>query len=103
MIHSLAMRLYRSAATQAEVVGQALTGLRPSPMRRAGCGLGCGLVWVKGLRPTTKRCHYVPVHGPLSAVRWPLRAESSGRSIPMTLPRSAADVLAGHVLFEVEV
>jgi hypothetical protein len=77
---------------------QALTGLRPSPTRRAGCGL----MWVKGLRPATKRCHDVPVHGPLAAVRWPLRAESSGRSIPMTLPGSAAAVLAGHVLFEIE-
>jgi hypothetical protein len=32
----------------------------------------------------------------------PLRAKSSGRSLVMTLPRSAADVLAGHVLFEIE-
>ena len=31
-----------------------------------------------------------------------MRAESSGRSLVMTLPRSAADVLAGHVLFEIE-
>jgi hypothetical protein len=31
---------------------------------------------VKEPRPATKRCHDVPVHGPLAAVRWPLRAES---------------------------
>jgi len=31
-----------------------------------------------------------------------LRAESSGRRLLMTLPRSAADVLAAHVLFELE-
>lgn len=76
-----------------------LTGLCPSPTRRAGDWPGR----VKGgsgrrrngatMRPFMDRSQ---------RLGGPLRAESSGRSPVMTLPRSAADVLAGHVLFEIE-
>src|SRR6266702_2878533 len=47
-----------------------------------------------------KAVHNVTVHSPLAAVGWPLPAEPQPESI-MTLPRTAAQVLSGHVRLEI--
>jgi hypothetical protein len=47
-----------------------------------------------------KAVHNVTVHSPLAAVGWPLPAEPQPEPI-MTLPRTAAQVLSGHVTLEV--
>jgi hypothetical protein len=59
---------------------------------RAGVG--------KELRPGLKAVHNVTVHSPLAAVGWPLPAEPQPEPI-MTLPRTAAQVLSGHVTLEI--
>ena len=44
-----------------------------------------------------------PFMNRMQRLGWPAwRAESSGRSLPMTLPRTVADVLSDHVVFEIE-
>jgi hypothetical protein len=75
-----------------------LTGLHPSPTRHAVAGLG-GRAPVDGMETVTG----VPVRcmKPLVAV-W-LACEAPVRPEPsMTVARSVADVLADHVVFEVE-
>src|SRR5271166_5215998 len=47
-----------------------------------------------------KAVHNVTVHSPLAAVGWPLPAEPQPEPM-MTLPRTAAQVLSGHVRLEV--
>jgi hypothetical protein len=52
------------------------------------------------LRLGLKAVHNGAVHSPLAAVGWPLPAEPQPEPI-MTLPRTAAQVLSGHVTLEV--
>jgi hypothetical protein len=71
-----------------------------SPQPDEACVYGLASVWAEGLRPGLKAVHDVTVHSPLAAVGWPLPAEPQPEPI-MTLPRTAAQVLSGHVRLEV--
>src|SRR5713101_5483072 len=51
-------------------------------------------------RLALKAVHNVTVHSPLAAVGWPLPAEPQPEPM-MTLPRTAAQVLSGHVTLEI--
>src|SRR6266705_1861783 len=63
-------------------------------------GLGMRGPGLGRLRLGFKAVHNVTVHSPLAAVGWPLPAEPQPESI-MTLPRTAAQVLSGHVRLEI--
>src|SRR5258708_10199223 len=71
-------------------------GASPQPDEACVCGRG----WADEFRPGLKAVHKVPVHSPLAAVGWALPAEPQPEPI-MTLPRTAAQVLSGHVTLEV--
>src|ERR1700730_10756488 len=77
-------------------------GASPQPDEACACGLvsahGGGLR--KRPRLALKAVHNVTVHSPLAAVGWPLPAEPQPEPV-MTLPRTAAEVLSGHVTLEV--
>src|SRR5258708_31468777 len=71
-------------------------GASPQPDEACVCGVGLAHEFRLGL----KAVHNVTVHSPLAAVGWPLPAEPQSEPI-MTLPRTAAQVLSGHVTLEV--
>src|SRR5258708_29145591 len=71
-------------------------GASPQPDEACVCGVGLAHEFRLGL----KAVHNVTVHSPLAAVGWPLPAEPQPEPI-MTLPRTAAQVLSGHVTLEV--
>src|SRR6516164_10845190 len=52
------------------------------------------------LQPGLKAVHNGAVHSPLAAVGWPLPAEPQPEPM-MTLPRTVAQVLSGHVTLEI--
>src|SRR5260370_5488402 len=71
-------------------------GASPQPDEACVCGLGLAQEFRLGL----KAVHNVTVHSPLAAVGGPLPAEPQPEPI-MTLPRTAAQVLSGHVTLEI--
>ena len=78
-------------------------GASPQPNKACQCGLAsaCGRAGLAEKTPAgLKAVHDVTVHSPLAAVGWPLPAEPQPEPV-MTLPRTAAQVLSGHVRLEI--